>query len=94
MRVTAQNPVAIAGTNRFGEIFTVVDNGSDASGLSTRGTLNISPDDFNPEKVQIDPDSDVSGFDAPLVDTGAQLEDVTGVVSYRKFRITLEQKLI
>lgn len=82
MRVTAQNPVAIAGTNRFGEIFTVVDNGDNASGLSTRGTLNISPDDFNPEKVQIDPDSDVSGFDAPTVDTGAQLEDVTGVVSY------------
>ena len=82
MRVTAQNPVAIAGTNRFGEIFTVVDNGANASGLSTRGTLNISPDDFNPEKVQIDPDSGVSGFDAPNVDTGAQLEDVTGVVSY------------
>ena len=82
MRVTAQNPVAIAGTNRFGEIFTVVDNGASASGLSNRGTLNISPDDFNPEKVQIDPDSDVSGFDAPSVDTGAQLEDVTGVVSY------------
>ena len=83
MRVTLQDPVAIAGTNRFGEIFTVVDNGANASGLSDRSTLNISPDDFNPERVQIDPDSDIlPDFDVPKVDTGAQLEDVTGVVSY------------
>ncbi|ERT06679.1 hemolysin-type calcium-binding repeat family protein [Lyngbya aestuarii BL J] len=82
MRVTAQDTVAIAPTNRFGEIFTVVDNGVGATGISDRGTLNISPDDFNPEKVQIDEDSGVFDFDFPTVDTGDSLGDVTGVISY------------
>ncbi len=82
MRVTAQDAIAVAGTNRFGEIFAVVDGGADATGLSDRGTLNISPDDFNPEKIQIDADSTVSGFSIPLVDTGAVLGDVTGVIGY------------
>ncbi len=83
MRVTAQDAVAVAPTNRFGEIFTVVDNGENATGISERGTLNISPDDFNPEKVQIDEDSDIlPGFDFPEVNVGAELGDVTGVVGY------------
>ena len=83
MLVTAKDTVAVSPTNRFGEIFTVVDNGDNATGVSDRGTLNISPDDFNPEKVQIDADSDIlPGFEFPEVDTGAQLGDVTGVVSY------------
>ena len=82
MRVTARDTVAVSGTNRFGEIFTVVNGGNSATGISDRGTLNISPDDFNPEKVQIDADSDVFNLDLPEVDTGAVLGDVTGVVSY------------
>ncbi len=83
MLVTAQNPVAIGPTNRFGEIFTVVDNGEAATGISDRGTLNISSDDFNPERVQIDYDSDLlPDFDFPQVNVGTQLEDVTGVVGY------------
>ena len=83
MLVTAKDAVAVAPTSRFGEIFTVVDNGDNATGISERGTLNISPDDFNPEKVQIDADSDIlPGFDFPEVNAGAQLGDVTGVVSY------------
>ncbi|MEM1393441.1 MAG: lamin tail domain-containing protein, partial [Cyanobacteria bacterium P01_H01_bin.150] len=83
MLVTAQDAVAIAPTNRFGEIFTVVNSGENATGISDRGTLNISPDDFNPEKVQIDTDSDIlPGFDIPEVNVGAELGDVTGVVSY------------
>ena len=54
-----------------------------ATGLSDRGTLNISPDDFNPEKVQIDANDDIlPGFEFPSVDVGANLGDVTGVVSY------------
>ncbi|PJI84336.1 hypothetical protein BC777_3878 [Yoonia maricola] len=79
MLVTAPQPVAVSGTNGFGELFVAVDGGEGATGLSERGTLNISPDDFNPEKVQIDWDF---GLDAVDVDTGAVLEDVTGVVSY------------
>ena len=83
MRVTAQDTVAVAATNRFGEIFTVVDQGADATGLSGRGTLNISPDDFNPEKIQIDFTNDLfTDIDTPSVDVGALLGDVTGVVNY------------
>ena len=82
MLVTAQDVVAVAGTNRFGEIFGVVDQGADATGISDRGTLNVSPDDFNPEKVQIDFDSGILDFDFPDVNVGDQLGDVTGVVTY------------
>ncbi|MEO1090948.1 MAG: DUF3616 domain-containing protein [Pseudomonadota bacterium] len=83
MRVTAQDVLATSPTNRFGEIFGVVDGGDGASGLSSRGTLNISPDDFNPEKIQVQVDPAIlPGFDIPLVDAGAGLGDVTGVVSY------------
>ncbi|NBD32006.1 MAG: nuclease, partial [Cyanobacteria bacterium] len=83
MLVTAQAAVAVGPTNRFGEIFTVVNNGSEATGISDRGTLNISPDDFNPEKVQIDFESDLlPDFDFPQVNVGDQLGDITGVISY------------
>jgi len=82
MRVTLEDAVAVAGTNQFGEIFAVANQGLGATGLSDRGTLNISEDDFNPEKVQIDADFGISGFSNPLVDTGDMLGDVTGVLSY------------
>lgn len=81
MRVTARGARAIAGTNGFGEIFTVVDNGTNATGISDRGTINISPDDFNPERVQID-EEDILDLDFPNVDVGARLGNVTGVVGY------------
>ena len=83
MLVTAEDAVAVGGTTRFGEIFTVVNDGNSATGISDRNTLNISPDDFNPEKVQIDADSDIlPGFDFPDVNAGDSLGDVTGVVTY------------
>lgn len=82
MRVTVNNALAVSPTSGFGEIFAVVNNGMGATGLSNRGTINISPDDFNPERIQIDADSTVSPQDIPQVDVGAQLGDVTGVVSY------------
>ena len=82
MLVTIRDAVAMSGTNGFGEIFAAADMGAGASGLSARGTLNISPDDFNPERIQIDADPEISGFATPVVDTGAVLGDVTGVVDY------------
>ncbi|MEM1428984.1 MAG: endonuclease/exonuclease/phosphatase family protein [Pseudomonadota bacterium] len=92
MRVTAEDLITVAGTSRFGEIFTVTDQGADATGVSERGTLNIDGDtapgdgvvdgDFNPEKLQIDTDFNVSGFENPVVNTGALLGDVTGVIGY------------
>lgn len=82
MRVTAQDLRVVNGTNGFGEIFGVVDNGAGATGLSDRGTLNLSPDDFNPERVQIQLDSGVFDFALPEVNVGDSLGDVTGVVNY------------
>lgn len=82
MRVTAQNLLVVNGTNGFGEIFGVVDNGAGASGLSDRGTLNLSPNDFNPERVQVQFDSGLFDFAFPEVNVGDSLGDVTGVVNY------------
>jgi predicted extracellular nuclease len=82
MRVTAKNLVAVSPTNSFGEIYAVVDNGAGATGLSQRGTINISPNDFNPERIQIDADNGVFDFAFPIVNVGAKLGDVTGVVGY------------
>jgi predicted extracellular nuclease len=82
MRVTGQDLIAVAGTNRFGEIFTVANNGAGATGLSQRGTLNISPDDFNPERIQVNNDSDIFNFSFPNVNVGDRLGDVTGVLGY------------
>jgi len=82
MLVTAEDLVAVSGTNQFGEIFAVTDNGEFASGLGDRGALNLSADDFNPEKIQIDEDSAVFDFAFPDVNAGDFLGDVTGVVSY------------
>lgn len=82
MLVTAEDLVAIAGTNRFGEIFAVSNRGANATGLSLSGTLNISPNDFNPERIQIDKDSSIFDFATPEVAVGDALGDVTGVVGY------------
>jgi uncharacterized protein len=82
MRVTVQNAVAVSPTNSFGEIFALVDNGVGATGTSDRGTINLSPTDFNPERVQIQLDSNLlPGFSA-AVNVGDKLGDVTGVVDY------------
>ncbi len=83
MLVSVSGAVAVSPTNRFNEIFTVGDNAATASGISERGTLNISPDDFNPEKIQIDEDSGIlPGFSFPDVAVGANLGEVVGVISY------------
>jgi hypothetical protein len=98
MRVTVQSPVAVSGTNEFGEIYTAVrapGGGLNATNLSARGTLNIKGGtgdvdvtntiggDFNPERIQIDDDADLlPGFTTPDVAVGDRLSDVTGVVTY------------
>ena len=81
MLVTVKAPTAVAGTTRFGELWTVPD-GVDATSVSERGTMNISLEDFNPERVQIDEDSGVANITFPFEDTGASFGDITGVVGY------------
>ncbi|MCA6109806.1 Ig-like domain-containing protein [Bradyrhizobium cenepequi] len=52
-------------------------------GASDFGDTNTSGGDFNPERVQIDDDNGIlPGFSSPLVNVGAQLGDVTGIVNY------------
>lgn len=82
MRVTIEDPLAISGTNRFGEIYTVANNGENATNLSLRGTINNGPEDFNPERIQVQFDDDILPDAEVTVDTGARLGDVTGVVGY------------
>ncbi len=83
MRVTAEDLLVVNGTNGFGEIFAVANRGASASGLSDRATLNISPSDFNPERIQINQDTGIlPGFTLPSVDAGALIGNVTGVVGY------------
>ena len=81
MRVTVKDAVAVSPTSRFGEIF-VRARGTSSSGLSKRGTLTIRPDDFNPERIQIDDDFGLSPMAPPHVKVGDSLGDVTGVVNY------------
>src|SRR5262249_46224113 len=70
-------------------------NGTTATGQTARGNLLLTPGtsdfgdtntsggDFNPERVQIDDDDGVlPGFSSPLVNVGARLGDVTGIVNY------------
>jgi predicted extracellular nuclease len=75
MRVKVVDPIAVSGTSRFGQTF--VRSGGQVTSVSERGTLNLGPADFNPERIQID-------GDGVSVDVGAVLEDVIGVVSYRR----------
>lgn len=82
MRVTVNDALAVSATNSFGEIFTVANNGAGATGLSQRGTINIAPDDFNPERIQVQFDSGILPNFTQSVNVGAQLGDVTGVVGY------------
>jgi VCBS repeat-containing protein len=94
MRVTIPAPLVVAPTSDFGEIYTVANNGANATGLSARGTVvtrgsagdglnvqNVGPGaDYNPERIQID-DGLLPGA-TPSVGAGTILNDVTGVVSY------------
>jgi uncharacterized protein len=88
MRVQVQDAIAISPTNSFGEIFTLANGGADATGVSERGTINISPGDFNPERIQIQIDPDLlAGFTAE-VNIGDRLGNVTGVVATEAFTPT------
>ena len=87
MLVTVPSPVAIGGTSQFAsgsffneEIWVVPQGSFDASSQNARGGLTIEPDDFNPERIQIDDMDRVLEF--PQVTTGDRLSDITGVVNY------------
>jgi 2',3'-cyclic-nucleotide 2'-phosphodiesterase (5'-nucleotidase family) len=82
MLVQINNPVAVSPTNSFGEIWVLADNGANATGRTARGGSQISPSDFNPERIQIDDTLVAGGGTSPLVDVGARLGTIVGVVDY------------
>lgn len=81
MLVQVNNPVAVSPTNSFGEIWVLADNGANATGRTARGGVEISPNDFNPERIQIDDALFTSGS-SPQVNVGATFGTITGVVDY------------
>lgn len=81
MLVQINNPLAVSPTNKFGEIWVLADNGTGATTLSSRNSLAIAEDDFNPERIQLDDDDRVALN--PNVSSGAALTGpLTGVVHY------------
>jgi predicted extracellular nuclease/2',3'-cyclic-nucleotide 2'-phosphodiesterase (5'-nucleotidase family) len=80
MRVTVQDTMAVSPTiirpTSSDSIWTVANQGADATGINSRGGIGIAPDDFNPERIQI------SATGLPRVDVGDLLGNLTGVVDY------------
>ena len=88
MRVTVQDAQAVSARNSFGEIFTVANSGTTATGINSRGGITLNEPapgqiDYNPERVQIQIDSQLTpGGSAANVKVGDKLGNVTGVMSY------------
>ncbi|MEC9431674.1 MAG: choice-of-anchor I family protein [Pseudomonadota bacterium] len=90
MRVTVEGGAVISPTNAYDETWIVADGGAGTSpGLTDRGTLLINADadgygDLNPERIQLQYDDGLlpEGFEAPTLQAGDVLGDVTGVMGY------------
>ncbi|NIX75792.1 Calx-beta domain-containing protein [Microvirga terricola] len=80
MRVTIEPTRVVGATNAYGEIWTVIDGAYDPSSLNGRGGLASVGTDYNPERIQIDNIRD--SLSMPMVDVGAKLGAVTGILSY------------
>ena len=86
-RVTILAPLVTSATNGFGETFVVASGGVGATGVNARGGITISgnevgPDDYNPERIQLDDDSGLFAGFTPGYTQGDVLSNVTGIVSY------------
>jgi predicted extracellular nuclease len=85
MQVQINQAVAVGPTNSFGEIWVLPDNGDGATGRNERGGITIAPNDFNPDRVQIDdtllnPPS--GGKVTPDANVGDRLSTLNGVLDY------------
>ena len=93
MLVQVDNPMAVAPTNRYGEIPVVPDDGALGGLYSARHAIVVRPDDFNPERIIID---DLLVRDEPKVSVGDQFNGaVVGVMdySYGNFKLLNTQPL-
>ncbi|RED52050.1 endonuclease/exonuclease/phosphatase family protein [Aestuariispira insulae] len=82
MRVTVPDTQVVGATNRYGEIWTVADNGDNATGMHERGGIHLGETDTNPERIQIQIDNTLTPGGSINVNVGDSLGDVTGVMSY------------
>jgi uncharacterized protein len=82
MRVTIDAPLVVSNTNSFGETFVVASGGTGATSISASGGITISPNDLNPERIQIDDDSGVFAGYSPAHTIGDRLSSVTGIFNY------------
>lgn len=78
MRVQINNPVASGPTNSFGEISVLADNGTAATGRTTRGGVIVQANDFNPERIILD--DVLTG--TPRVNVGDTAPVAVGVMDY------------
>ncbi len=79
MLVQVNNAQVVGGT-RFGEIAVIGDFGANATGLTPRGGVVITPNDFNPERIIID---DAIVFDEPDANVGDTFAaPIVGVIDY------------
>ncbi|WP_380787019.1 Calx-beta domain-containing protein [Sphingomonas sp. R86521] len=82
MRVTVETPQVVSATNEFGETYVVASAGVGATGLNDRGGITLSAGDANPERLQIDADSDLFAGYVPAHTQGDVLSNVTGIMNY------------
>jgi predicted extracellular nuclease len=81
MRVTVEAPQVVARTDS-GETWVVASHGEDATGMNAHGGITVSNGDYNPEKILIDEQSDISSAFGGTFSQGDQLADVTGIMTY------------
>ncbi len=82
MLVSLPASEAISPRAASGEIY-VRASGQEVSGLNERGGLTLTESDFNPERLRIDPDPEISGgVEIPEVFAFASLGPLEGVVAY------------
>jgi predicted extracellular nuclease len=82
MLVTVENPLVVGPTDDFsGEFAILPDNGTGATGLTSRSTITISSTDFNPERILVD-DSVISGVNPALAVGDRLTAPLTGPLDY------------
>ncbi|HEX2763966.1 MAG TPA: Calx-beta domain-containing protein [Allosphingosinicella sp.] len=82
MLVTVKAPLVVSDTNSFGETWVLASGGAAATGVNARGGITLSSGDYNPERIQIDNDANLSPTYTPTHTTGDVLADVTGIMNY------------
>lgn len=83
--VTVQQAQVAGFTGAFSEAWVLTDNGANATGVNARRGITISEGDFNPERIQLDNDSGLTGGTNPFgasLSQGDRLGDVNAVVRY------------